>query len=346
MSPSDTLRTTDADGVSGVSGVDPPPGVSVAPRVERALALVEEQLIQQAAATTVVPAPNPMPAPIAPEPVPAPVPRGRAGNDQSTDEVELYADSDAPGVWERPRRRSDPLIDTTRRSRDERHAPGRLQARKVRRIIRHVSPWSVFKVSIFFYLSLWLVLMVAGVVLWRLADSYEVITNIEKFYAKATGERIFEIDGRGVFRAGAAAGAILVFAATAFTVMLSILFNLVTDLTGGIRVSVIELESVRRDARETPARRRSASRPRRSVPMAPPPSLPFADKPAPPIGYVPTAAPPPTNEIPVAAEVAAEAESSIEPTDEIPATATPDDQETGIDDVDGALDGRPRIVAG
>ena len=64
----------------------------------------------------------------------------------------------------------------------------------------------------------------------------------------------FQLDGRQIFRAAAGAGVILVLSSTAFVVLMSVLFNLIADLTGGIRMSVIELESTRRPVR----RRRGA----------------------------------------------------------------------------------------
>ena len=168
--------------------------------------------------------------------------------------------------WGEPARRrpTQRKIDPKLLTREERKALGKLRARKVRRIVRHVSPWSVFKFSIFFYLCVWLILMVAGVILWKLSQTAGVVTNFEKFYAKAAGEKSFEIDGRALFRAGATAGAILVFAATAFTVLMATLFNLITDLTGGIRMTVIELESTRRTVRRRSGSERVRARARLS----------------------------------------------------------------------------------
>lgn len=125
---------------------------------------------------------------------------------------------------------------------DERDGGRGYEARKVRRIIRHVSPWSVFKVSLLFNVCLWAILLVAGVLLWNVAQRTGVITNLEKFYAKSTGEQFHEIDGRGVFRSFAMVGAVLTIALTGLFVLMSVLFNLISDLVGGIRVSVIELE--------------------------------------------------------------------------------------------------------
>ncbi len=260
------------------NGAPAAPTVTVAAGVESALAAVQQQLARQAATITLEPpapapvaAPAPAPAPptapapvvvprpvppavvpVAPAPPPAPVP---VADDPTLVVAPAVArrardvrdDEDLDDLWLETRpRRPRPIVDPDELTKDERRALGKLKARKVRRIIRHVSPWSVFKVSIFFYLCLWLILMVAGVILWKVGQEAGVLTNVEKFYAKASGEKVFEIDGRRVFRAASAAGAILVFAGTGFTVLLAVLFNLITDLTGGIRVSVLELETTRR----------------------------------------------------------------------------------------------------
>ena len=49
----------------------------------------------------------------------------------------------------------------------------------MRRVIRRVDPWSVFRFSIVFYLCLLVVVLVAGVVLWLVASATGAIDNIE-----------------------------------------------------------------------------------------------------------------------------------------------------------------------
>jgi len=233
--------------------------VTVAASVESALAAVQQQLEREAEKVRLVPV---EPAPL---PTPAPAPPALRVREVTPVVVEPASDYDDEDLeaefWNEPRRRpTQRKVDPKLLTREERKALGKLKARKVRRIVRHVSPWSVFKFSIFFYLCVWLILMVAGVILWKLSQTAGVIENFEKFYAKAAGEKSFEIDGRSLFRAGSTAGAILVFAATAFTVLMSVLFNLITDLTGGIRLTVIELESTRRTVRRRAGSERLRSR--------------------------------------------------------------------------------------
>jgi Transmembrane domain of unknown function (DUF3566) len=130
-------------------------------------------------------------------------------------------------------------------SRRERRQMRRLRARKVKRVIRHFDPWSVLKVSLFFYFCLFVVLMVAGIVLWNVAAAAGTISDIEGFFKDAGAFETFSFDGPTILRASVLVGLILVIAGTAFNVLLAVLFNLISDLVGGVRVTVIEEESAR-----------------------------------------------------------------------------------------------------
>jgi hypothetical protein len=130
-------------------------------------------------------------------------------------------------------------------TRRERRQLRRLRARKVKRVVRHVDPWSVLKVSLLFYFCLFVVLMVAGVVLWNVAAAAGTIADIEGFFKDAGAFQTFSFDGFTIFRASLLVGLILVIAGTAFNVLLAVLFNLISDLMGGVRITVIEEESAR-----------------------------------------------------------------------------------------------------
>ena len=121
----------------------------------------------------------------------------------------------------------------------------RYEARKVRRLVRHVEPWSVLKISLIFYFCIWIILLVAGTILWRVADGSGMIDNIEKFIKEIFALKSFQFDAKRIFRIYAVGGLVTVVAATGFTVLMSVLFNLISDLTGGVRVTVIEEETAR-----------------------------------------------------------------------------------------------------
>jgi len=137
----------------------------------------------------------------------------------------------------------------------ERRRRVRLEARRVRRVIRHIEPWSVLKISLLFFFCLWLIFVLAGVLLWSFAESSGTLESIEDLV-----ESLFALDqseefwsGGTIFRAYALGTLILSIAGVTFSVLLSVLYNLISDLTGGIRITVIEEET----ARFTPPRRRS-----------------------------------------------------------------------------------------
>jgi hypothetical protein len=142
-------------------------------------------------------------------------------------------------------------------SRAERRRRVRLQARRVRRIIRHVEPWSVLKISLFFYACLWVILLVAGFMIWGVADSSGTIDRLESLFVDLFSLDEFTIDAGQVFRGYALAGLALAIAGTTFNVLMCLLFNLISDLTGGLRITMIEEET----ARPAPPRRVRRRRP-------------------------------------------------------------------------------------
>ena len=138
----------------------------------------------------------------------------------------------------------------------ERRRMGQLRARKVKRIVRHVDPWSVLKLSLLFYACLFVVFMVAGTLLWNLASAAGTISSIEGFIKDIGAFKTFSFSGPTIFRASFLAGLILVIAGSALNVLLVVLFNLISDLVGGIRITVIEEETARPIAAEPDGGRR------------------------------------------------------------------------------------------
>ncbi|NNC80691.1 MAG: hypothetical protein HKN94_11135 [Acidimicrobiales bacterium] len=127
----------------------------------------------------------------------------------------------------------------------ERMQERRLRARKVRRLVRHIEPWSVLKVSLLFNFCMWVVVMVAGVLLWNAAEQAGTIQDVESFATKIFALEDFAFNGEEIFNAVALGGLVVAVAATGFAVLVAILLNLISDLTGGIRVTVVEEETSR-----------------------------------------------------------------------------------------------------
>lgn len=124
----------------------------------------------------------------------------------------------------------------------------RPRVRRVTRVVRHVDTWSVFKVAVVFNLFLYGVCLTAGVLLWQVAQNTGTVDNIERFFENF-GWETFQLKGGEIFHNAWIAGLFVIVGLTGLAVLMATLFNLITDLVGGIRVSVLEEEVVAREER-------------------------------------------------------------------------------------------------
>jgi hypothetical protein len=134
----------------------------------------------------------------------------------------------------------------------------RPRVRKVTRVVRHVDPWSVFKIAVVFNLVLYVVALTSGVLLWNVAYATGTIDNLERFF-ESFGWDTFEFNGGEIFHSAWIAGLFAVVGLTGAAVLGATLFNLITDLVGGVRLTVLEEEIVERTA--SPMRRFVVRRP-------------------------------------------------------------------------------------
>ncbi len=156
-----------------------------------------------------------------------------------------------PGVTELDAPPTDPVAEgaptpPSGRSVRQRIRARQLRARKVRRTIRHIDPWSVVKFSVFFFALAWMVLIMAGVVLWSLAVNSGLVTDFEDLVIELFDLTSFAVDPDLMFRVSVMVGGAMALGGALFMGVLAVLFNLLSDLLGGIRVSVIEEETARR----------------------------------------------------------------------------------------------------
>lgn len=122
------------------------------------------------------------------------------------------------------------------------------RVRRVTRVVRHVDTWSVFKVALVFNLFLYFVALTSGVLLWQVAQNTGTVDNIERFF-ESFGWKSFVLHGGEIFHNAWVAGLFGVIGLTGLAVLMATLFNLITDLVGGIRVTVLEEEVVAREDR-------------------------------------------------------------------------------------------------
>ncbi len=126
------------------------------------------------------------------------------------------------------------------------------RVRRVTRVVRHVDPWSVFKIALVANLVLYLIVLTAGVLLWNVAYATGTVDNVERFF-ESFGWSSFDFNGGEIYHSAWIGGLFLVVGFTGLAVLLATLFNLITDLVGGMRFTVLEEEVV--EARTSPMRR-------------------------------------------------------------------------------------------
>jgi hypothetical protein len=131
-----------------------------------------------------------------------------------------------------------------------------------------IDPWSVFKVSALFYLCLGLIVVVAGTLLYNAGRSIGTVDQLESFVTRmgAYGECVsrvevpegtefreddkcgdgevlvggFMLDDGTLFRSGAIAVGVLVVAGAVGNLLLVVLLNLLNELTGGLRHTIVK----------------------------------------------------------------------------------------------------------
>lgn len=158
-----------------------------------------------------------------------------------------------PRLVRRPNRDRTPKArrpDREPRELKESQAPqGGYRVRRVRRLVRHVEPWSVLKVCLVLYLCVWGLLVIATRMLWSAADEAGTIAKIESFVEELFALESFEFDSAQIFRIFVLGGLVVVVGGIGVTVVLAVLFNLISDLTGGVRFTMIEEETAVRQRR-------------------------------------------------------------------------------------------------
>ena len=122
-------------------------------------------------------------------------------------------------------------------------ASRRPRMRRVVRVVRDIDAWSVFKVGLVFHLVLYVIALIATALMWSVANQTGTIDNVENFL-ESFGWETFSFDGSALFSNFAAFGLLAALLGTALWVVGADMFNLITELVGGVRVSVLEEEVV------------------------------------------------------------------------------------------------------
>jgi hypothetical protein len=117
------------------------------------------------------------------------------------------------------------------------------RSRMLGRTIVKIDPRTVFVVSLLFYLSFLVVVLVAGIVLWIVASIAGGINSINHFIEQLFGYKSFNLIGFRVILVTILGGLILSILGTLVNVLIATVFNLVSDVVGGVRIAVVDDES-------------------------------------------------------------------------------------------------------
>lgn len=116
------------------------------------------------------------------------------------------------------------------------------QTRRVRGVVRKVDAWTVLRFAALFHLSLLVVVLVAGVLLWTAAAASGVLDGLETFVQELFALETFRFLGGTIFRAALLGGLVMVLLGTGLSVLAAVLYNLISDIVGGVEVVVLEQE--------------------------------------------------------------------------------------------------------
>ena len=112
--------------------------------------------------------------------------------------------------------------------------------RRARLVLRRLDPWSVLKFSVLFYLCLMLISLLVFAMIWFVLVNMGVFEEVTRFAGNFNLELTFPAGT--VFRWYILIGLFGVVVWSVVTMLLTLLFNLVNDVTGGIEVVLAERE--------------------------------------------------------------------------------------------------------
>ena len=117
------------------------------------------------------------------------------------------------------------------------------QGRRARRVVRKVDVWTVLRFSALLYISMLIVFIVAGVLLWAAASLTGVIDNVQTFIKQLFALESFKFAGFQILRATLLGGFILVLVGTGINTLIAVLYNLITEVVGGVEFTVSDQDS-------------------------------------------------------------------------------------------------------
>lgn len=107
-------------------------------------------------------------------------------------------------------------------------------------VLRKVEPWSVLKISFLFYLCVMVVIIGAMMILYAILGAIGALDSLTRLIRDLFADQSFEIHGGWLFARGLSIGLVLVVLWTLINVFIVFLYNLLSDVVGGIEVTLSE----------------------------------------------------------------------------------------------------------
>ena len=126
------------------------------------------------------------------------------------------------------------------RARRERVMPSPARSRQAKVVLRKVGPWSVLKISFLFYLCVMVVIIGAMMILYAIVGAIGALDSLTRLIRDLFADQSFEIHGGWLFSRGLSIGLALVVLWTLINVFIVFLYNLLSDVVGGIEVTLSE----------------------------------------------------------------------------------------------------------
>ena len=126
------------------------------------------------------------------------------------------------------------------RAQRERAMPSPARSRQAKVVLRKVGPWSVLKISFLFYLCVMLVFIGAMMILYAIVGAIGALDSLTRLIRDLFADQSFEIHGGWLFTRGLSIGLVLVVLWTLINVFIVFLYNLLSDVVGGIEVTLSE----------------------------------------------------------------------------------------------------------
>ena len=105
-----------------------------------------------------------------------------------------------------------------------------------------VDLWSVLKVTLCFYLAGLAIMIIAGLVVWLLLDASGGIHNFEKFMGDIMSAKDYRLVASQILLGSVLVGLVVVALMTIVTVIAAALYNLFSELVGGVEITLVEAD--------------------------------------------------------------------------------------------------------